>query len=45
MLGNIFQTELNFKKAAYHFKQYLAASPSAPDAAPIQTLILQLENK
>lgn len=45
MLGNIFQTELNFKKAAYHFKQYLAASPNAPDAAPIQTLILQLENK
>jgi len=45
MLGNIFQTELNFKKAAYHFRQYLAASPNAPDAAPIQTLIQQLESK
>ena len=45
MLGNIFQTELNFKKAAYHFRQYLTASPNAPDAAPIQTLIQQLENK
>ena len=44
MLGQIYQTEMNYKKAVFHFKKYVELAPNAPDAGVIKSYIQQLES-
>lgn len=45
LLGNIYQAEMNYPKAAKHFRSYIKLSPNAPDAAIIREHIKQIETK